>query len=316
MWSEPNMSLWQGRQDGDDPAHRRWHQAVIALADASDIRGADVILGFASDEGVRRNQGRIGAVEGPDALRRALANLPRPQSRSLFDGGTVSCVDGDLEAAQSQLGERVTAILERGGRPLLLGGGHEIAWGSFLGIAGSLSRPAALGIINFDAHFDLRDASGGASSGTPFRQISQWCEGESLPFNYLVLGVNPAANTQALYDYGRERGVRWFEDVDCVSANLATLCDALDRFLEPLDYLYLTICLDAFPAGVAPGVSAPGMPGICPRTGISLLRHIREACERLGTALLLCDVAEMNPTYDQDGRTARWAARLIGEMAN
>ena len=311
------MSLWQGRLDGDDPARRRWHQVVQPFARPGDARQADVVLGFACDEGVRRNQGRVGAVEGPDAIRRALANLPRPGNAALYDAGNVHC-DGDgLQQAQQDLADKVAEIFECGGRPLVLGGGHEVAWGSFLGLARAVpDEGQTLGIINLDAHFDLRDPSAGASSGTPFRQVAEWCDEHGQPFHYLVLGINPFANTPELFDYARAKGVRWIEDVDCTAGNMGEIGEALDAFLAPLDYLYLTICLDAFPAAVAPGVSAPGVPGMCPSTSIALLRRIREACARLDTQLALLDVAEMNPRYDRDGITARWAARIIGEVVS
>ena len=309
------MSLWQGRHDGEGVSHRRWHQVIEALAPDTGLDGADVVLGFACDEGVRRNQGRVGAAAGPDAIRRALANLPRPQDRRLFDAGTVSCDGGDLEAAQQHLAERAGDIIERGGRPLVLGGGHEVAWGSFLGLRAAMpDESQSIGIINFDAHFDLRDPAAGPSSGTPFRQIARWCHENRQPFNYLVLGINPAANTPALFDYAGEQGVIWFEDVECVAGEIARITNELDSFIESLDYLYLTICLDAFPAGIAPGVSAPGVPGICPHTGLALLRAVIQACHQHGVNLALVDVAEMNPVYDHDGMTARWAARLVHEI--
>ncbi len=43
--------------------------------------------------------------------------------------------------------------------PIVLGGGHEIAFGHYCGIKdynASIDRKDKLGIINFDAHFDLR----------------------------------------------------------------------------------------------------------------------------------------------------------------
>jgi formiminoglutamase len=308
------MSAWRGRLDGEDVSHRRWHQRVEPLPQAGMLEDADVILGFACDEGVRRNQGRVGAAEGPDAIRGALANLPRPQDRHLFDAGNVACIDSDLDAAQQTLAERVADILDRGGRPMVLGGGHEIAWGNFLGIQAAKSAAGqSLGIINFDAHFDLRETAAGATSGTPFRQIAEWSEAATVPFNYLVLGVNPAANTPALFDYAGEQGVIWFEDRECVAQEVARIARSIDAFVEPLDALYLTICLDAFPAAVAPGVSAPGVPGICPYTGLAVLRGLVHTCHRYGVNLALVDVAEMNPLYDRDGITARWAARLIQE---
>ena len=314
MWTEADMSLWTGRRDGDAVDHRRWHQLVEALPDTAELNGADTVLGFACDEGVRRNQGRVGAAAGPAALRRALAQLPGPRGRRLLDAGDVNCRDGELEAAQNELAQRVADILQRGGRPLVLGGGHEVAWGSFLGIQTALKGAVdRLGIVNFDAHFDLRDPAQGASSGTPFRQIAQWCEYRGQAFNYLPVGINPAANTRALYEYARRQGVVWLEDRECVVSALPRLTPIIDGFIAPLEHLYLTICLDAFPAGVAPGVSAPGVPGLCPHAGLALIGEVVGACARHGVEIVLLDIAEMNPAYDRDGITARWAARLVLE---
>jgi formiminoglutamase len=164
-----------------------------------------------------------------------------------------------------------------------------------------------------DAHFDLRNPLAGGSSGTPFRQIAEWCEQHNSEFRYLVLGINPAANTEALFDYARAQGVQWVEDWACSEARLPALQDTINEFVAPLDALYLTLCLDVFAAALTPGVSAPGVPGISATTGIALLHHIRTACAAHKTRLLLMDIAEMNPHFDRDGITARWAARLIRE---
>ena len=59
--------------------------------------------------------------------------------------------------------------------PVVLGGGHEVAFGTYLGLA-RISRSAhpgdRIGILNLDAHFDLRPGPV-PSSGTPFRQIAE-----------------------------------------------------------------------------------------------------------------------------------------------
>ena len=47
------------------------------------------VLGFASDEGVRRNGGRTGAVAGPFALRAVLSNSPVMDDSFLYDAGNV-----------------------------------------------------------------------------------------------------------------------------------------------------------------------------------------------------------------------------------
>lgn len=89
MYPAPDMSLWQGRIDSQEGADaRRWHQWMRPYAD--DAEAASVLLGFASDEGVRRNQGRQGARHGPPALRRALANLAWHGEQAIYDAATSS----------------------------------------------------------------------------------------------------------------------------------------------------------------------------------------------------------------------------------
>ena len=74
----PDMQLWNGRVDtGEGDRARRWHQVVRPLDDGT-LPGI-ALLGFACDEGVARNQGRIGAAEGPAVLRwRTPAMWPVP----------------------------------------------------------------------------------------------------------------------------------------------------------------------------------------------------------------------------------------------
>ena len=126
-------------------------------------------VGFPSDEGVRRNQGRIGAAGGPEALRRALGSLTDP-GVPLRDAGDVP-VGEDLEAGQKRLGAVVAAVLATGDLPIVLGGGHEVAYGSYLGWS-SMAGAEHWGVVNLDAHFDLRDEPC-STSGTPFRQIQR-----------------------------------------------------------------------------------------------------------------------------------------------
>src|SRR5574340_1290534 len=113
--------IWQGRDDSGDPGDtRRWHNVVRAF-DAR-ATGGVALIGFSCDEGVRRNGGRTGAVEGPAALRAALANVPLDGEPALYDAGDIVCDNGALEAAQLRLGGRVARVREQGVLPLVLGG--------------------------------------------------------------------------------------------------------------------------------------------------------------------------------------------------
>ncbi|MCU0754810.1 MAG: formimidoylglutamase [Xanthomonadales bacterium] len=315
VWQAVDPALWQGRDDtAEGVLARRWHQQVlIREADAPlPSGGGHALLGFASDAGVRRNGGRPGAVEGPTELRRMLANLAWHHTRVL-DAGDVRVVDDALEVAQAEFGTQVASLLGAGLMPIGLGGGHEIAFASWQGLAADLSRrslhPPRVGILNLDAHLDLRSAAA-PHSGTPFRDIAMDCERRGWDFRYACFGVAEAANTGALYAEAARLGV-WIEhDGELTPERCTGLLARLHEWLVPLDAVYLTLCLDAFPAAAAPGVSAPAALGIDPRIALAIIRLLRDS-----RRLKVADVAELCPALDIDRRTARLAARLVWELA-
>lgn len=317
MYISPDMTLWKGRIDeAEGPAGRRWHQVVQPLS--ADAAQGVVLTGFACDAGVHRNHGRPGARKGPAAIRAMLSNMPVNQCDRIYDAGDVvtqaiGAHDG-LEQAQDELSEHLAGVLNRGHLPITLGGGHEIAFGSFEGLARYLAshEDAAprVGIINLDAHFDLRQAEH-ASSGTPFRQIAENCERRGWAFNYCCLGVSQFANTQALFDRAASLGVEWLLDEEMGINDRTAVLLRLDAFLHSVDHVYFTICLDVLPAYIAPGVSAPAARGVPLEVVEALADHVAASGK-----MRLADIAELNPEYDIDNRSARVAARLVARIAN
>jgi formiminoglutamase len=299
---------WRGREDAEETGDaRRWHN-VMRRFDAKTDGGA-VLIGFPCDEGVAHNGGRVGAAGGPAALRAALANLPLLDEPSLADAGDVCGPSDTLEAAQVQLGEAVARALSQRALPVALGGGHEIAWGTFQGIAAANPRGLRLLIVNLDAHFDLREAKQ-ANSGTPFRQIRDWCRANSWSFDYRVLGISHFANTRALFDRADASGVRyWLDEALQDGSGIGQAEAALREELAHYDAVYLTVCLDVLPAAIAPGVSAPGVLGVP-------LAHVERLVDLVaGSGRLICaDIAELNPQHDRDAMTARVAARLVARI--
>lgn len=259
------------------------------------------LIGFASDEGVRRNQGRVGAAEGPAALRAALANLAEP-GVPVVDRGDVVVGNGDLEAGQDRLGAAVARLLAARTLPVVLGGGHEVAFGSG---SGWLNRPETWGVLNLDAHLDLREAEV-ATSGTPFRQLADELRRADRPFHYSVIGLSRPSNTRALIDTADRLDVHVLYDIDTTRASAIEAAEAL---LATAERVHLTLDLDVLPASVAPGVSAPAGFGVDLGVILAVLRTVA-ASGRLG----LFEVAELNPRYDIDGRTARVAARCVDEV--
>ena len=301
------LSLWTGRID-PEPDSLRWHQVIRPL-DAAEAPGV-ALLGFACDEGVRRNQGRPGAAAAPAAIRKALASLAWHRDGPAFDAGDVVCADGALEAAQARLATQVAGLLAAGHLPVVLGGGHEVAFGSWQGLADHLTargeRPPRIGIVNFDAHFDLRDPAHVHSSGTPFAQIAEACAARGWPFRYACLGVSRASNTRALFRRAAALDVLVREDHEITPASVADVGTTLDAFVAGCEHVHLSIDLDVLPAWEAPGVSAPAARGLPLALVEPLVERVRDSGK-----VRLAELAEVNPEFDIDSRTARAAARLV-----
>jgi formiminoglutamase len=114
-------SLWKARDDSAEQGDTRRLAHIVEPASGQVEAGEAVLLGFACDAGVARNQGRVGAAEGPAGIRKFMAGLPAHGLTRLLDAGDVVCQGDQLEAAQEQLGLRVAELLEQGARPLVLG---------------------------------------------------------------------------------------------------------------------------------------------------------------------------------------------------
>ncbi len=292
----------------------RWHQIIRLLDLAGEVpedHGNFALLGFCCDEGVRRNQGRVGAAGGPAAVRQAMSSFAShlPLGVQLFDGGDVLCANQHLEEAQAQLGRKVELLLQKGFKAIVLGGGHETAYGHFSGIRKSLKEGERLGIINFDAHFDLRSYAQGSSSGTPFRQIAHDLHAAGRNFQYLCLGIQEYGNTRQLFQTAAELGVEYVSAQGIQVGATGAVQEKIKQFMAKVDKLYLSIDLDVFAAAYAPGVSATNALGLTPHTVLPLLTQVVSS----GKVVSL-DVVELNPTLDLDDQTAKLAAALIYQL--
>ena len=316
-YTPPASSIWRGRQVDPDAGHQYWYQAVQcwtagkeALPTLPPGQGGVALLGYAVDEGVRRNQGRTGAAEGPAAIRNQLGRLAwhfSPQL-SVLDVGDIGCADGDLAATQAALSEVVAALLAAGYFPLVLGGGHDVAYGHGRGVrqyCAQAQPETRLGIVNFDAHFDLRQPVEGPNSGTPFYQLAAEADTPDK-FRYCVVGIQAAANPPELFATAEAWKVEVISAQAVNLLNWSELRDPLLRFAKTCDHLYLTIDLDGFSSAYAPGVSAPSPLGFAP----DILGELLAALFATGKVVSM-DIAELNPRYDLDDRTARLAARLV-----
>jgi len=313
MYNKPNKDLWQGRVDSEDKElGKRWHEKIKFLPYPYKKEKGLALLGFDCDIGVKRNKGRIGAAQGADSLKSAMGNFAyHLKNTALYDAGKIT-VDSDLEQSQELLASHITELLNHQHFPIILGGGHEVAFPSFLGLFNSLKKKKNIAIINFDAHFDLR-TSNRATSGTPFSQMAQVCKKNKVDFNYMCLGISEASNTQALFAKAKELNVKYILDTKTTYRNYKKIINKLDIFLTKKEHIYITVDTDVFQACLVPAVSAPAARGIELNITYDILEYL---FSKYKDRIKLIDVAEFNPKYDISDIGKKAISRLIFDIAS
>ena len=314
-------NVWSGRVDDlCDIESFRMHQ-VVRLIDLRKPEKNQIdlsklnfcILGFCCDEGVKRNMGRQGAAKGPEYIRKEFANLPVTfgKNAAIYDAGDIHCMNNNMEQAQQQLEIAVKTILGFKLFPIVLGGGHELALGHFNGIVNHLGDNPSVGIINFDAHFDLRPYKTKGSSGTMFSQIADNCMHKNHSFNYLCLGVQTYGNTISLFKRADSLGAKYILAKDLVESNYKKNLQEINSFIEKQEHLYITICSDVFNSAYAPGVSSIQPFGLNPEIVLDFLKQIFKSQK-----VISLDIAEISPRFDYDNRSAKLVAIIIYAIIN
>lgn len=303
----PSQENWTGRKAMQ---LEYWHQVMRVRPNLSfdTSLGQKVgILGYTSEEGVKRNQGRLGTLAGPASIRKCLASLAHhlPASLPLFDYGDVFTEEGDMESTHQAITALTYQLLQSDHFPVWLGGGHDLAFAHGSAVLKHCQKQGKkLGIINLDAHFDLRPlVDGKGHSGSPFYQLAN---NHTNEFHYLALGIQRAANPKSLFETATQLQVDFVEMEQFTMANWAAIAQQIQSFLDQVDAIYLTVDMDGFSSAFAPGVSAPSPMGFSPEIAFNVVDLIAKSKK-----LISLDVVELNPTYDQDLATARLAARCV-----
>lgn len=260
------------------------------------------LIGFPVDAGVRRNHGREGASMAPDVIRDMLYRTTPDRSpafqkllKRTSDFGNLQTAGG-LEDSQARLGAIVGACLKHNTVPIVLGGGHETAFGHFLGY---VEAGIDVTIVNWDQHPDVRRlVEGHPHSGSPFRQAIEHPSNRLK--QYRVAGLLPHSSAPAHVEFVEEHGGRvWWRD-ELTSHNLASVLATIDSSIM------VTFDIDAVDQAFAPGVSAPACDGLTPSLWL-----MAAAAAGANPQVLSADLCEMNPRFDHDGQTARLGALTI-----
>ncbi|MEL7833291.1 formimidoylglutamase [Fodinibius sp. Rm-B-1B1-1] len=264
-----------------------------------------VVIGFPSDKGVAINGGRTGAADAPEAIREQLYKLtPNPENYNDFvdllgatrDVGDLN-IHYEVEEDQQNLGKVLAGYVEQDIIPIILGGGHETAFGHFSGYAEAGLETA---IFNLDAHADVRPLKEGkAHSGSPFRQAIEHkseCAGM-----YLVAGLQPHSVARSHLQYIQKSGGEYLLRDE---TNITSISGFFHQHEN--DRLMVTFDMDAVDQSQAPGVSAPCANGL-PSDLWLIAAYLAGRNEQVTSF----DLSEVNPRHDRDNQTAKLAALTI-----
>ncbi len=287
--------MWKGRFDSEQkPDLRLWQK--VKKFEPEITENSLVFTGYNTDDGVKRNLGRIGAAKGADAIRSCCSSLPyREEFGDIYDTGNTDI--HNLEEAQKELAKRSASAIKQHNFPINLGGGHDIAYGSYQGLRQAYPHKK-IGIINFDTHLDMRCYAKQPSSGTAFKQI---LDADDF-VQYMIIGYQDIGNTLRLREEARQKNVV----ISKLNESKEQTRLKLDNIIANNDVIYVTFCMDVFDITQAPGVSAPSSMGLGKFLALDLFGYILESHK-----VKIVDFAEVNPSLDIDNRTARLVSNFI-----
>jgi ornithine--oxo-acid transaminase len=221
-----------------------------------------------------------------------------------------------LNALLNRVADATAAAIVAGDRPLVIGGDHSLAAGSWRGIGRALG--AAPGLIWIDAHLDAHtpDSSpSGNAHGMPLAALFGLGDplmtdipGPSLdPARTVVIGVRSYETAEI--ERLAALGVRLYEMPEINARGLAEVF-AEARSLVDNGPWGISLDLDAIDPGHAPGVSTPVAGGLLPEALRQVLRGVLRERNCVGL-----EIAEYNPLADPDGRTANLVLGLLDAAA-
>lgn len=284
---------------------------VIALIDAEIGEGA----------------GDSGCKWGALALREhGLAASLRARGRSVLEGDSItsrpalarSRLDA-VETFSEALAHAVLRSMRQGRLPLVIGGDHSCAVGTWSGVAQALRPRGALGLIWVDAHLDAhtpQTSDTQAPHGMPLAallghgstrltQLFGWT-GKLAPHHVVVIGARSYEPAEAaLLD---RLGVRVIPMCEVDARGFGACFDEARTLVSAATAGWgVSFDVDALDPQDAPGTGTPVAAGIRLQDAVQALTDC--AADPRFVAL---ELAEYNPLRDFGGRTAQAVLQLVG----
>jgi arginase family enzyme len=245
----------------------------------------------------------------PEALRNVLRRIGRFDLDSgheiaswVADHGDVAIAGLTIEQATGPIREACAASLARHALTLLVGGNNAVTRPGVHALGLPLER---VGLITLDAHFDLRETTGGLGNGNPVRALLE----DGLPGrNIAQIGLAPFANSAAMARDAHAAGIH-VVSLSQVEANGIEACiaEALAA-LGAVEAIAVDCDIDVIDRAQFP--AAPGG-----RPGGMEARDFFKAASLLAAEprVRLIDLAEWDPPLDPSDLSALVAGRWLAE---
>lgn len=276
-------------------------------------------------------QTRRGVDMGPSAIRYAgLQDRLLKLGYHVTDGGNISVpvveqiepdpLDGRALNAHAvgsicrRVHEHMEGVIANGDIGIFLGGDHSIALGT---VSAALERPQRTGVLWIDAHGDFntpQTTPSGNVHGMVVAALMGKCppaltvgDVRLQPDQIVFIGIRDLDNEEKLAM--REAGVSVFTMRDIDENGMATVLHAALNALGNVDFLHVSLDMDALDPRHAPGVGTPVPGGLTYREAHLLLEILADD----GRARTM-DIVEVNPILDNNNRTARIAVELTASL--
>jgi agmatinase len=287
------------------------------ITDAREASAADVgLVGIPFDTACVA--GPRGSRAGPDGVREEVTygtcynpeiDVDISEGIDVVDYGDVDVVQTEVPESHARVERVLTAVTESGVVPFSVGGDHSLTYPTAKAMMNAVD--GQVGVVNVDAHHDVRHSHGGElSSGTPFRRLLEDDSGQLDGENFVELGLSGWHNSKYYLDWVRDIGAEVVTARDVHRDGVdAAVERALEAATDGTEAVFLSVDIDVLDVGSSAGTCAPSPGGLLPWQLLELVFQIgRHDLVRGG------DLMEVAPPLDSTGATTAIGAAVATQF--
>lgn len=272
------------------------------------------IMGIPFDNGVSLNKG---TSKGPETMRSLSVDLSDTtddfeliSDNLIYDAGDVP-VELNWEKYFKTVEDKAYELLQDNQICLFLGGDHSVTiplHKAFFKHHRANKIDAKIGILHFDAHYDLchqYDGHKWSHACTEARALEDLKIGDQ-DLTFVGVRVAEAIELELLK---KHPGIHTITAADVYDRGTASVVsDLTDRYGD-YDAVYLTLDIDVLDPAYAPGTGTPASGGL---SSMDLIKIFKQIIRKLPIKAM--DIVEVSPPLDVNNITSWAALKIIHEL--